>query len=567
MSKGLAVSKLVLRTAILGSAVALWNCSPTTGTPDRGGGGLSGPGGGRPGPGGGTPGTGGGPPGTGGGTPGTGGGTPGTGGVGTGGVGTGGVGTGGTGSGGDQGTGPATVHLDDVKQLIRGFGINNNWAAVGSDAETLFGEGANSLDLNILRVGMGPDGEPYNGDSCYDDIDAAVQRGVQYIIATLWSPPANCKSNNSINDGGSLLESCYESWSDTIAAFPGKVAQNSNGEIYAMSPQNEADFASCGREEPCNGNYDTTTMTGAQAVAFQKIVGPKLRDAGVIPMSPESSEWIHVWSNQSASGSEPNNKDSSDPLGCGFPTGNENCTKGTPFDDGYEYGYALYSDAAAWAAFDIMGLHQYDTQVGMPWPSDVPQGDKEVWQTEMSGVKWWKEQGTITADASAQGGYAVTPTTHIQNGVAVARWVHSGLVDGSANAWTYWWYKAIDTDDNEGLVTKGGVTAKRFYTFGNFSRYVKPDYHRVNFTGALPAGVLLSSYKGDAGEVVIVAINETDAAVDVPVTIAGGTAPAGFVPYVTNADDNWLAGTSVAVTGGMFTASLPAMSVTSFVSE
>ena len=554
MSKGLAISKLGLRIAILGSAVALWNCSPTTGTPDGGGG----------------------VPGAGGGTPGTGGGTPGTGGVGTGGVGTGGVGTGGVGSGGDQGTGPATVHLDDVKQLIRGFGINNNWAPLDSDADRLYGDGPDDLGLNILRVGMGTDGEPYNGASCYTDINAVVSatqaRSVpHYIMATVWSPPANCKSNNSIADGGYLEEDCYVSWSDTIAAFADKVETNSNTTLYSMSPQNEADFASCGREEPCNGNYDTTTMTGAQAVAFQKVVGPKLRAKGVVPMSPEASEWIHVWSNESASGSEPNNLPSSDPFDCGFPTGTEgtgNCVSGAPFDDGYEYGHALYADQEAWGAFDIMGTHQYDTQVAHPWPSEVPQGTKEVWQTEMSGVKWWPEQGTITAGGgSDMGGYTVSPTTHIQNGVAVARWVHSGLVDGNANAWLYWWYQAIDTDDNEGLLTKGGTTAKRYYTFGNFTRYVKPDYHRVGFTGAVPAGVLISSYMGDAGEVVIVAINETDAVADVPVTIAGGTAPAGFVPYVTNADDNWLAGTSVAVTGGMFTASLPAMSVTSFVSE
>ncbi|HYQ02621.1 MAG TPA: hypothetical protein VER96_28305 [Polyangiaceae bacterium] len=474
--------------------------------------------------------------------------------------------------GGANNTGPATVQLDQVRQLIRGFGINNNWAPIGSDAERLFGEGADALDLNILRIGMGPNGEPYNhangGTSTWDDINAAHARGAQYIIATLWSPPKECKSNNSLIDGGRLLTSCYESWSNTIAAFPGKVEANTNTKLYAMSPQNEADFASCGRQEPCNGNYDTTVMNGAEAAAFMKIVGPKLRAAGTIPMSPEASEWIHVWSNQSASGSLPSNLGSSDPLKCGFPTGAENCKPGAPFDDGYEYGNALYADKAAWDAFDIMGTHQYDTQVAHPWPSNVPQGTKEVWQTEMSGVKWWPEQGTLTAGSGTNnGGYNVAPTTHIENGVAVARWVHSGLVDGEANAWLYWWYKAIDTDDNEGLLTKSGTTAKRYYTFGNFTRYVKPGYRRVVLSGAVPAKVLLSAYKSDAGKVVVVAINETTMAQSIPITIAGGTAPASMIPYQTTATANWAAQTAVPISGGIFTAALPAMSVTTFVGQ
>ena len=90
-------------------------------------------------------------------------------------------------------------------------------------------------------------------------------------------------------------------------------------------------------------------------------------------------------------------------------------------------------------AIDILGVHEYDSQVAMPWPSDVNGGkpNKEVWQTEMSGVKWWPEQG---------------PSSDINNGVAVAGWIHSAMVDGDASPGCYWWYKAYGTDDNEGLL-------------------------------------------------------------------------------------------------------------------
>ena len=161
----------------------------------------------------------------------------------------------------------------------------------------------------------------------------------------------------------------------------------------------------------------------------------------------------------------------------------------------------------------------------MPWPSDVNGGkpNKEVWQTEMSGVKWWPEQG---------------PSSDINNGVAVAGWIHSALVDGEASAWLYWWYQAYNTDDNEGLLLKSGNDTKRHYTLGNYSKFVRPGYSRVDVTGSSYASVLLSAFKGTDGTVVVVAINKGTSAVTVPITIAGGTAPAIVTPKVTSSSDN-----------------------------
>jgi O-glycosyl hydrolase len=416
--------------------------------------------------------------------------------------------------------------------------------------------GSDQLGLNILRVGMGANGEPYNGSSCYSDIDNVVRITSErsephYIMGTLWSPPANCKTNNSIQNGGHLLATCYESWSTTIAAFADKISQNTSTTLYAMSPQNETDFASCGLSEPCNGNYDTTLFTGKEAAEFQKIVGPKLRAKGVIPMSAEASEWLHTWSNESACCSEPSGLPSSDPFDCGGFNGTPIAASCTTDFGGYDYGHALAADPDAWAAFDILGTHQYDSQVAYPWPDDVPaRGDKEVWETEMSGVKWWPEQG---------------PSTHIENGVAVARWVHSALVVGEVNAWLWWWYSGSST--NEGLVVQGGQTAKRYYTFGNFTRYVRPGYHMVAVTGVFPEKVLVSAYVSDGGGVVIVAINETTTAQSIPIAFAGGTAPSAMMPIVTSESENWGEGATVAVQAASLTMGLEPMSVTTFVSQ
>lgn len=461
-------------------------------------------------------------------------------------------GNGGTagGAGSDAGSTNVTVNLDQSKQTMDGFGLNDSWHPAFTDAQAdqLFST-TNGIGLSILRVGMGSDGNPIS-NNVPGDITKAKARGVTYVIGSVWSPPAspapasppaNCKSNNNVNDGGHLLAACYDSWSTAIATF----AQNQG--LYAMSIANEPDFASCGIVEPCNGNYPTTLYTANELVAFVKVVGPKLKAAGVKVIAPEASEWIHAWSNTSATGSQPSNKNSSDPLKCGFPAASSTCAAGA----GYDYGHYLYQDSAAWAAFDIMGVHQYDTQVAEPWPADVPV-KKPVWQTEMSGVKWWAEQG---------------PSSDINNGVVVAGWIHNAITVGEASAWLWWWYQAQGTNDNEGLLLQNGTVAKRLYTLGNFSKFIRPGYTRVDITGNVLANVLLTAYKGTDGTVVVVAINKGTAAATVPISISGGTAPASLTPWVTTATDNLASKTAVTVSGGSFTATLGAATVTTFVGK
>jgi len=443
------------------------------------------------------------------------------------------------GAGGGTTTG-TTVKLDATKQAMEGFGINNTWATAMSDSEAdaMFNTTGNGLGLSILRIGMGADGG-FMSANIPADVTKAKARGVKTIIGSCWSPPGTMKTNGNVNDGGHVKPENYEAWATTIAKFA------KDNSLYAMSIGNEPDFASCGTVEPCNGNYPTTLYTAEEMVAFIKVAGPKLKANGVKVIAPEASEWIHNWSNTSAGGSEPGNKNSSDPLKCGFPA--TMCAEGK----GYDYGHALWKDKTAWAALDIMGVHQYDTQVAEAWPADVTE-KKPVWQTEMSGVKWWKEQG---------------PSATIANGIAVAGWIHSAVTLGEASAWLWWWWSAYNTDDNEGLLLKNGTDTKRRWALGNYSKFIRPGYTRVDITAGPSADVLLSAFKGPDGTVVIVAINKGSAPATFPIAISGGTAPASLTPWVTSATDNLASKTAVPVAAGSFTATLASMTVTTFVGK
>jgi glucuronoarabinoxylan endo-1,4-beta-xylanase len=475
----------------------------------------------------------------------------------TGGSSTGGSSTGGTVGGGGASGGSSTtginVKLDATRQTIVGFGLNSalmpNEKTIPIDS--IYGTtGENGIGLSILRVGMNS-----NGTLTGKYVAEAKAKGAK-VIGSTWSPPANCKSNGKTTQGGYLLESCFASWSKTIADFA--KAQG----LYAMSIANESDFASCAAKgPPCTDDYDTTTYTAKQMVAWVKVAGKALKDQGIKVIAPEASEWIHAWSNASATGSlVASHPQSSDPLNCGCysntPT-ETGCAQTCLDGNGYDYGHWLWKDQEAWKSFDIFGVHEYDSQIAYAWPADVNGGkrDKEVWQTEMSGVKHWPEQG---------------PSTDINNGVAVAGWIHSALTVGEASAWLFWWYEAYFQDDNEGLaLTKGGSTiAKRFYALGNYSKFVRPDYVAVEVAGNNSTDVLISGYKHPTdGTVVVVAINKGAAAATVPIGISGGTAPASLTPYVTSATENIKAGTAVPVTGGSFMAALPSKTITTFVGK
>jgi glucuronoarabinoxylan endo-1,4-beta-xylanase len=455
--------------------------------------------------------------------------------------------------------GAVTVALDKAKQKIDGFGINNCWQpAMSADEATMLFDttAAKGIGLSILRLGMEPDGSAMGS---FDDVKKAKALGVKNFIASVWTAPATLKSNNNVNGGGHLKDdAAYATWATAVAAFPAKVKSQGGVDLYAMGVANEPDFASCGFDEPCNGDYKTMVYTGEEMVKFVKAVGPKLRalNPPVKVLAPEPSEWTHLWSDTSGCCSEPNKKNSSDPLGCGFPPSSTKC----PFGKGYDYGHVLAKDTAAWNLVDIIGVHEYDAQRAQPWPSDVPTM-KPVYQTEMSGVKWWPEQGSGTGDN-------VKGTATIENGVAVGGWIHDAIVNGPASAWCWWWLKPLSngTDDNEGLLLKSGGDTKRRYVLGNYSKFVRPGFTRVDITGAIPKDVLLSAYKGNGG-VVIVAINKGAAAATVPITISGGTAPTSFTPWVTSKDDDLKSGTAVNVSAGVLTAALPSMTVTTFVGK
>jgi len=215
---------------------------------------------------------------------------------------------------------------------------------------------------------------------------------------------------------------------------------------------------------------------------------------------------------------------------------------GESFNNNNNYILPSVNDAAARAYLDIGATHFYGG--GPTACPELAANGKEYWQTEKSSFETY--DGTMT------------------HGLVTARWLHTGFVTGNYNAFFYWWLGSDQT--NEGLMSETLGIPKRYYTFGNFSKFIRPGYYRIDATQAPTSNINVSAYKNPTNtQHVIVAINNGTSQVSQKFNLTGITAGV-FTPYITSSTQNLVKLADVVVSGGSFTYNLPAQSVISFVS-
>jgi O-glycosyl hydrolase len=172
-----------------------------------------------------------------------------------------------------SGNATITVDTDNKRQFVRGFGgMSTPWGNAPDDnvrdIERMFNPDT-GLGYNMIRIMIMPDNtdievtmrqlinNELSGDSdCSDyyEIVKIVNKYNGYVLASPWSPPAEWKSNNSINGSGAglgaanLLPQHYQDYADYLKSFCQHM-YNKGAPIYAVSIQNEpnhpADYAGC----------------------------------------------------------------------------------------------------------------------------------------------------------------------------------------------------------------------------------------------------------------------------------------------------------------------------------
>ncbi|THV29451.1 glucuronoxylanase [Glycomyces paridis] len=203
----------------------------------------------------------------------------------------------------------------------------------------------------------------------------------------------------------------------------------------------------------------------------------------------------------------------------------------------------ILNDAQALANTDILGAHLYGTQpADFPYPLYQQKGaGKELWMTEV-----YYPNSSDSADLWPQA-------------LDVGEHMHRALVDGQFQAYVWWYLRR-----SYGPMREDGQISKRGANMAHFAKFVRPGYVRVDATATPQSNVYTSAYRGPDGRVVVVAVNKSGSAVNLPVTIQGSTATS-VSSWRTSSAGNLVAQNPIAVSGGAFTASLPAQSITTFV--
>ena len=337
--------------------------------------------------------------------------------------------------------------------------------------------------------------------------------GVTNVFADAWSAPPFMKTNDSADNGGTLCgvpgATCSSGdWRQAYANYLVQYAKDysaAGDPLSYIGPENEANLAP---------SYDGMVLSPAQTANFLDVLGPTLAASGL--------------------------------------STKVECCATEGWDYAQQYAAAIEADATASSYTPVFTSHGY-TQA----PASALSGwTKPAWETEWSTFETWDPAWDDGTDAS---------------GLTWAQHIYTGLTAANLSAFLYWWGSTTPSEngDNEGLIQINGSTVAssgRLWAFANYSRYVRPGAVRIGATSSNSA-VDLTAFRNTDGSVAVVALNTATSADPITYSLSGTGTPSGatVTPYLTNASSDTAAQAATTVSGGAFTATIPARSLVTYV--
>jgi O-glycosyl hydrolase len=456
----------------------------------------------------------------------------------------------------------ANVKLTQPAQLIDGFGVSTSWLSAPdvsirtSVYDALFSV-TKGAGLSLIRNRIPFRENPNNGlddkfinknaDGTYQaatnadgsktfslnwdnwDLDGtqtmlnAIQAaGADYqvtrFMSTPWTPPNNAISKWKVSDaqhtidyamapevGGALDPSHYSDYADVLADYVLGYKAKMGVDLTLLSLQNEPNFQ-------CS--YESADWSAEQLHTFLGTLRTEFTKKGVFTRLPNLQIIAPEFQNVADTLVAP-----------------------------------ILADSATVALIGAVGVHQYEfgTNNQNSYTPNLLSASlaagKHLWMTEWSTAAWAND-------------------TSITDALILAKLVHQDFTVGGFSAFNYWW--AWSTG-NSALVIINGTSVtipKRLYALGNFSRFVRPGWHRVSTTAS--ANIYLSAFEDAAGaQVAIVAINTGTTAATLPLSVDAGSLGT-LTQYRTSATEN-LANVGTLPGGASVSATLAPSSVTTFV--
>jgi O-glycosyl hydrolase len=339
--------------------------------------------------------------------------------------------------------------------------------------------------------------------------------GVTTVFADAWSAPAFMKTNNSATNGGALCgvpgASCSSGdWRQAYANYLVQYAKDyaaAGVPLAYVGPENEANLSV---------SYDSMQLSPSQTAKFLDVLGPTVAASGL--------------------------------------SAKVECCATEGWDFAQQYAAAIEADATATSNTPLFTSHGYTQAPNSP----LAGWSKRAWETE-----WFHfdNNGWDTAWDDGSG----------NDGLTWAQNIYTGLTSANLNAFLFWY--GTNTPDIGGngsflmLQNDGTVSvSSRLWAFANYSRFIRPGAMRIG-AGTSSSSVKLSAYKNADGSLAIVALNTGSNADPITYALSGTATPNGatVTPYLTNASNNTAAQATTSVSGGAFSATIPARSLVTYV--
>ncbi len=426
--------------------------------------------------------------------------------------------------GGSPVTTNCVVDWNNVHQSIDGFGASSAWDGswTTNQADILFSTNLdvvysdnfgnkytnNGVGLSLLRNHIVPanstsaNATPTTGET--QIMQWAQARGAR-VWSTPWTPPAGFKSTNDIYDSGTA----------TGNGINGGSFRGGNATNLAYASQ--------------LANY-VAAMKNTYGVNLYAISIQNEPDAAVTTY--EACQWTNTFIHDFVTNLY------NALLAKGVGSTRIILPESQNWQDYQNLAGPAMTDPSVAADVGIVADHNYD---GASGPANLTKNSygKALWETEVS------QLGGETSD--------------IANGVYYAERIFLFMTVAQANAWHYWWLV-------NGLLDANAAPTKRLFNIGNYSRFVRPGYYRIDVANHNPL-TSISAYKDtNSGNFAIVAVNPDPVTVTQVFNLANFTASS-VTPWITSSNFSLASQATVSVANAAFTYPLPALSVVTFAGQ
>jgi glucuronoarabinoxylan endo-1,4-beta-xylanase len=432
----------------------------------------------------------------------------------------------------------ATITWTNTHQTMDGWG-GEDWISgenlTSSQADLFFSPSA-GIGLEIIRTGNYDC--PNTGDCAVStsnvpdlkSLQEAVARGAK-VELSIQSPPANVKYSGTFTDGTAGADSdCLDtSKFSAYASFMvdwTKMLNSNQATVSYLDVANEANLTQGSSLGACQ-------WTAAGLDRFiGSYLGPAMSSAGLLGsvqiMMPSSSGWFGTVPDLSSK--------------C---LNDSTCNQYVKIASAHGYGSGNYFNTGYCCAAA--------TNPG------APTTNFKIWMSEINGGSSYNSgAGLWSWDAS------------MSDALEWARNIHDYLTTVGVSGWLYWQLADCCSGEsgapfNDGLTDANFNTSKRYYVVGNWSKYVRSGWVRIDATPSPAGGIYVTAFKENAsGKFAVVAVNENSSSANVSFSLASFPPVRSVTPTLTSASVNLADQPSVAVSNDSFSYALPSASVVTF---